>query len=167
MIALLMVFLAGQSAAVAAQYKLSGQQNHPTSGQHPAGHSVPSHCLELLLAAKFMILLMESLAGQSAAVAAQYKLSGQQNHPTSGQHPAGHSVPSHCWEVLLVTKWSILPWGAATANAAKARRATKTVTCSIVVFKTTHTFSAVIIFFLYSFQTLCKHIAGGKLISIY
>ena len=105
---LLMVFFIGQSAAVAAQYKLSGQQNHPTSGQHPAGHSVPSHCFGTFLVANLMILLMVFFIGQSAAVAAQYRSSGQQNHPTSGQHPAGHSVPSHCFGTFLVANLMIL-----------------------------------------------------------
>ena len=97
--------------------------------------------------ANLIALLMVFLAGQSAAVAAQYKLSGQQNHPTSGQHPAGHSVPSHCLEVLLMTKLSILPLGAATANVAKTRRA-KTVTCFIVVFRTIHIFCSYYFLFI-------------------
>merc|ERR1711990_1352099 len=79
----------GQSAEVAAQYMLSGQQNQLASGQHPAGHSVSSglHCL---LAAIFMTFCFLATKGQSAEVAAQYM--------ASGQHPAGHSVSSgpHC-----------------------------------------------------------------------
>merc|ERR1739840_79159 len=39
--------------------------------------------------------------GQSAAVAAQYMLSGQQYQPTLGQQPAGHMVPSHCWDLAI------------------------------------------------------------------
>merc|ERR1712149_37519 len=87
----------GQSAAVAAQYMLSGQQNQLASGQHPAGHSVSSapHCLFLAI---FMSWAFLATKGQSAAVAAQYMLSGQQNQLASGQQPAGHSVSSgpHC-----------------------------------------------------------------------
>merc|ERR1719234_1349038 len=98
----------GQSAAVAAQYMLSGQQNQLASGQHPAGHEVSPdpHCLLLaifmiwaflatkgqsaaghevspdphcLLLANFMSWAFLATKGQSAAVAAQYMLSGQQN----------------------------------------------------------------------------------------
>merc|ERR1712131_406308 len=71
------VFLAtnGQSAAVAAQYMPSGQQYHPTYGQHPPGHSVPSHCLLAAILARAVFLATN---GQSAAVAAQYIPSGQQ-----------------------------------------------------------------------------------------
>merc|ERR1719209_2522827 len=82
----------GQSAAVAAQYRLSGQQYQLTSGQHPVGHMVPSHCF---LAASFVKYSLAASNGQSAAVAAQYRLSGQQYQLTSGQQPAGHMVPSH------------------------------------------------------------------------
>merc|ERR1711934_480249 len=90
----------GQSAAVAAQYMLSGQQNQLASGQQnqlasgqqPAGQSVVpeghwvvaeghwvvptgSHCLFLAI---FMSWAFLATKGQSAAVAAQYMLSGQQ-----------------------------------------------------------------------------------------
>merc|ERR1719381_250575 len=68
----------GQSAAVAAQYMPSGQQYHPTYGQHPPGHSVPSHCLLAAILARAVFLATN---GQSAAVAAQYMPSGQQYHP--------------------------------------------------------------------------------------
>merc|ERR1719461_2664638 len=80
----------GQSAEVAAQYMLSGQQNQLASGQQPTGHSVSSgpHCL---LAAIFMTFCFLATKGQSAAVAAQYMLSGQQYQLASGQHPPGHS----------------------------------------------------------------------------
>merc|ERR1711892_1115614 len=85
------------SAAVAAQYMLSGQQYQLASGQHPAGHEVSSdpHCL---LAAIFVSFSLIVTKGQSAAVAAQYMLSGQQYQLASGQHPAGHEVSSdpHC-----------------------------------------------------------------------
>merc|ERR1712038_2116228 len=83
----------GQSAAVAAQYMLSGQQNQLASGKHPAGHEVSSgpHCLFLAI---FMSWAFLATKGQSAAVAAQYLLSGQQNQLAPGQHPAGHSVSS-------------------------------------------------------------------------
>merc|ERR1712013_820168 len=84
----------GQSAAVAAQYMLSGQQNQFCSGQHPAGHTVPSHCFLAAILTSFSFMATN---GQSAAVAAQYMLSGQQNQFCSGQHPAGHTVPSHCF----------------------------------------------------------------------
>merc|ERR1712010_280341 len=102
----------GQSAAVAAQYMLSGQQNQLASGQQPAGQSVVpeglwvvaeghwvvptgSHCLFLAI---FMSWAFLETKGQSAAVAAQYMLSGQQNQLASGQQPAGHEVSSgpHC-----------------------------------------------------------------------
>merc|ERR1712002_682762 len=66
----------GQSAAVAAQYMLSGQQNQFCSGQHPAGHMVPSHCFLAAILTSFSFMATN---GQSAAVAAQYMLSGQQN----------------------------------------------------------------------------------------
>merc|ERR1712181_210691 len=77
----------GQSAAVAAQYMLSGQQNQLASGQHPAGHEVSPdpHCLLLAI---FMSWAFLATKGQSAAVAAQYMLSGQQNQLASGQQPA-------------------------------------------------------------------------------
>merc|ERR1711887_376391 len=84
----------GQSAAVAAQYMLSGQQNQFCSGQHPAGHMVPSHCFLAAILTSFSFM---ATIGQSASVAAQYMLSAQQNQLTSGQHPAGHMVPSHCF----------------------------------------------------------------------
>merc|ERR1711892_378592 len=77
----------GQSAAVAAQYMLSGQQYQLASGQHPAGHEVSSdpHCL---LAAILVSFVLIATKGQSAAVAAQYMLSGQQYQLAYGQHPA-------------------------------------------------------------------------------
>merc|ERR550532_945825 len=73
----------GQSAAVAAQYMLSGQQNQLASGQHPAGHEVSSgpHCLFLAI---FMSWAFLATKGQSAAVAAQYMLSGHE--VSSGPH---------------------------------------------------------------------------------
>merc|ERR1712241_1460095 len=86
-----------QSAAVAAQYRLSGQQYQFSLGQHPAGQDVSCspHC--------FLAAILESLAfmetnGQSAAVAAQYRLSGQQYQFSFGQHPAGQDVSCspHC-----------------------------------------------------------------------
>merc|ERR1719516_513809 len=57
----------------------SQQQCHPTYGQHPPGHSVPSHCLLAAILARDVFLATN---GQSAAVAAQYIPSGQQYHPT-------------------------------------------------------------------------------------
>merc|ERR1719331_1626767 len=89
----------GQSAAVAAQYMLSGQQNQLASGQQPAGHEVSSgpHCLFLAILMSWAFLATK---GQSAAVAAQYMLSGQQNQLASGQQPAGQSVvPEGHWVV--------------------------------------------------------------------
>merc|ERR1719348_638407 len=87
------------SAAVAAQYIPSGQQYQPTYGQHPPGHSVPSHCLSAAILATRAFLATN---GQSAAVAAQYMPSGQQYHPTYGQQPPGHSVPSHCLSAAIL-----------------------------------------------------------------
>merc|ERR1711936_769918 len=84
---------------------LSGQQYQSTSGQHPAGHMVPSHCF---LAAIFMSFSFLATNGQSAAVAAQYMLSGQQYQSTSGQHPAGHMVPSHCFLAAILTSFSFM-----------------------------------------------------------
>merc|ERR1712038_1113246 len=90
---------AGQSSAVAAQYRLSGQQNQLASGQHPAGHSVSSGPHPALTAIFTSFSLAETV-GQSSAVAAQCWLSGQQNQLASGQHPAGHSVSSGPHPVL-------------------------------------------------------------------
>merc|ERR1711971_1424893 len=88
----------GQSAAVAAQYTLSGQQYQLALGQHPAGHEVSlgPHCF---LAAIFMSLAFWATKGQSEAVAAQSTLSGQQYQLALGQHPAGHEVSlgPHCF----------------------------------------------------------------------
>merc|ERR1711872_22889 len=97
----------GQSAAVAAQYMLSGQQNQLASGQQPAGHAVSSgpHCLFLAI---FMSWAFLATKGQSAAVAAQYMLSGQQDQLASGQHPAGHSVPWHCFLAAILTSFSFM-----------------------------------------------------------
>merc|ERR1719497_111599 len=97
----------GQSAAVAAQYMLSGQQNQLASGQQPAGQEVSSgpHCLFLAI---FMSWAFLATNGQSAAVAAQYMLSGQQYQPTLGQQPAGHMVPSHCWDLAIFISWVFL-----------------------------------------------------------
>merc|ERR1712072_1021867 len=59
--------LKGQSAAVAAQYMLSGQQNQLASGQQPAGQEVSSgpHCLFLAI---FMSWAFLATKGQSEAV---------------------------------------------------------------------------------------------------
>merc|ERR1719237_569427 len=87
----------GQSAAVAAQYMLSGQQNQLASGQHPAGHGVSSgpHCLFLAI---FMSWAFLATKGQSAAVAAQYMLSGQQNQLAKNRQcgPDETSCPAGC-----------------------------------------------------------------------
>merc|ERR1711872_489242 len=82
----------GQSAAVAAQYMLSGQQNQLAAGQEV---SSGPHCLFLAILMSWAFLATK---GQSAAVAAQYMLSGQQNQLASGQQPAGQEVSSgpHC-----------------------------------------------------------------------
>merc|ERR1719370_773688 len=88
---------------------LSGQQNQLASGQHPAGHEVSSgpHCLFLAI---FMSWAFLATKGQSAAVAAQYMLSGQQNQLASGQHPAGHEVSSgpHCLFLAIFMSWAFL-----------------------------------------------------------
>merc|ERR1719153_1401660 len=78
---------------------LSAQQNQLTSGQHPAGHMVPSHCFLAAILTSFSFMATN---GQSASVAAQYMLSAQQNQFCSGQHPAGHMVPSHCFSSSTV-----------------------------------------------------------------
>merc|ERR1711888_93985 len=97
----------GQSAAVAAQYILSGQQYQLASGQHPAGHSVPWHCFLAAILTSFSFIATK---GQSAAVAAQYMLSGQQYQLASGQHPAGHEVSSgpHCLFLAIFMSWAFL-----------------------------------------------------------
>merc|ERR1712038_2011631 len=96
----------GQSAAVVAQYMLSGQQNQLASGQQPAGQEVSSgpHCLFLAI---FMSWAFLATKGQSAAVAAQYMLSGQQNQLASGQQPAGQEVSSgpHCLFLAIFMSW--------------------------------------------------------------
>merc|ERR1712203_660548 len=88
---------------------LSGQQNQLASGQQPAGHEVSSgpHCLFLAI---FMSWAFLATKGQSAAVAAQYMLSGQQNQLASGQHPAGHEVSSgpHCLFLAIFMSWALL-----------------------------------------------------------
>merc|ERR1711936_1449158 len=96
-----------ESAAVAAQYMLSGQQNQLASGQQPAGQEVSSgpHCLFLAI---FMSWAFLATKGQSAAVAAQYMLSGQQNQLASGQQPAGQEVSSgpHCLFLAIFMSWA-------------------------------------------------------------
>merc|ERR1711970_1285708 len=111
----------GQSAAVAAQYMLSGQQNQLASGQQPAGHEVSSgpHCLFLAI---FMSWAFLATKGQSAAVAAQYMLSGQQNQLASGQHPAGHEGSSgpHClFLAIFISRAFLAPKGQSAAVAAQ------------------------------------------------
>ena len=85
-------------------------------GQHPAGHEVSlgPHCF---LAAIFMSLSFLATKGQSAAVAAQYKSSGQQYQLASGQHPAGHEVSlgPHCSDLRSFSLVAL-----ATARKAKA-----------------------------------------------
>merc|ERR1712012_809051 len=88
---------------------LSGQQNQLASGQQPAGHEVSSgpHCLFLAI---FMSWAFLATKGQSAAVAAQYMLSGQQNQLASGQQPAGQEVSSgpHCLFLAIFMSWAFL-----------------------------------------------------------
>merc|ERR1712020_273906 len=88
-----LVFL--QYSSLAAQYSSLGQQNHPTFGQQPPGHSVPGQsCLTIFLGAAMEINFSAILVLlQYSSLAAQYSSPGQQNHPTFGQHPPGHSVP--------------------------------------------------------------------------
>merc|ERR1712209_196368 len=88
---------------------LSGQQNQLASGQQPAGQEVSSgpHCLFLAI---FMSWAFLATKGQSAAVAAQYMLSGQQNQLASGQQPAGQEVSSgpHCLFLAIFMSWAFL-----------------------------------------------------------
>merc|ERR1712212_454263 len=101
----MVVFL--QYSSLAAQYSSPGQQNHPTLGQHPPGHSVPGQsCLISLLtftgAAMAIKILAKLVFLQYSSLAAQYSSPGQQNHPTFGQHPPGHSVPGQsCLTIFL------------------------------------------------------------------
>merc|ERR1719157_410825 len=90
----MLVFL--QYSSLAAQYSSPGQQNHPTLGQHPPGQTVPSQsCLTTFLGAAIEISFSAMLAFlQYSSLAAQDSKSAQQNHPTSGQHPPGQTVPS-------------------------------------------------------------------------
>merc|ERR1719427_1551314 len=89
----MLVFL--QYSSLAAQYSSPGQQYHPTLGQHPPGHSVPGQsCLTIFLGAAIDINFSAMFAFlQYSSLAAQYSSPGQQNQPTFGQHPPGHSVP--------------------------------------------------------------------------
>merc|ERR1739846_97162 len=89
----MLVFL--QYSSLAAQYSSPGQQYHPTLGQHPPGHSVPGQsCLTIFLGAAMDINFSAMLVFlQYSSLAAQCSLSEQQNHPTLGQQPPGHSVP--------------------------------------------------------------------------
>merc|ERR1711970_310549 len=98
----MLVFL--QYSPLAAQCSLSAQQNHPTFGQHPAGHSVPGQsCLTIFVGAAIDFkIFAKSAFLQYSSLAAQCSLSEQQNHPTFGQHPAGHSVPGQsCLTIFL------------------------------------------------------------------
>merc|ERR1712002_555844 len=101
----MVVFL--QYSSLAAQYSSPGQQNHPTLGQHPPGHSVPGQsCLISLLtftgAAMEIKILAKLVFLQYSSLAAQYSSPGQQYHPTFGQHPPGHSVPGQsCLTIFL------------------------------------------------------------------
>merc|ERR1712038_1045765 len=91
----MLVFL--QYSSLAAQYSSPGQQNHPTFGQHPPGHSVPGQsCLTIFLGAAMEINFSAML------VLLQYSSPGQQNHPTFGQHPPGHSVPGQSCLTSLI-----------------------------------------------------------------
>ena len=84
------------------------------------------HCLFLVI---FMSWAFLATKGQSAAVAAQYMLSGQQNQLASGQQPAGQEVSSgpH-WRSLSFT---FIPWVSAT----RAKMATKTFILSLPSFQ--------------------------------
>merc|ERR550525_13575 len=88
---------------------LSGQQNQLASGQQPAGQGASSgpHCLFLAI---FMSWAFLATKGQSAAVAAQYMLSGQQNQLASGQQPAGQGGSSgpHCLFLAIFMSWAFL-----------------------------------------------------------
>merc|ERR1712241_776946 len=90
----MLVFL--QYSSLAAQYSSPGQQNQPTLGQHPPGHTVPSQsCLTTFLAAAMEINFSAMFVFlQYSSLAVQYSSPGQQNHPTLGQHPPGQTVPS-------------------------------------------------------------------------
>merc|ERR1711935_30677 len=90
----MLVFL--QYSSLAAQYSSPGQQNHPTLGQQPPGHMVPSQsCLTTFFGAAMEISFSAMLFFlQYSSLAAQYSSPGQQNHPALGQHPPGHTVPS-------------------------------------------------------------------------
>merc|ERR1711962_1664428 len=89
----MLVFL--QYSSLAAQYSSPGQQNHPAFGQHPPGHSVPGQsCLTIFFGAAMEVNFSAMFTFlQYSSLAAQYSSPGQQNHPTLGQHPPGHSVP--------------------------------------------------------------------------
>merc|ERR1711992_343711 len=98
------MFVLLQYPSLAAQYSSPGQQNHPTLGQHPPGHTVPSQsCLTTFLGAAMAISFSAILVFlQYSSLAAQYSSPGQQNHPTLGQHPPGQTVPSQsCLAILL------------------------------------------------------------------
>merc|ERR1712223_1206159 len=93
-----------QYSSLAAQYSSPGQQNHPTFGQHPPGHSVPGQsCLTIFLGAAIEINFSAMLVLlQYSSLAAQYSSPGQQNHPTLGQQPPGQTVPSQsCLTIFL------------------------------------------------------------------
>merc|ERR1719331_2103281 len=84
MLAILKMFVLGQSSSVTAQYCPSAQQNQSYSPtQQPVGHSVPSQAAApfmTFLALVFMLaILIKFIAGQSSSVAAQYCPSAQQN----------------------------------------------------------------------------------------
>merc|ERR1719450_1412481 len=86
------------------QYSSPGQQNQPTLGQHPPGHTVPSQsCLTIFFGAAMAINFSAMFVFlQYSSLAAQYSSPGQQNHPTLGQHPPGHTVPSQsCLTIFL------------------------------------------------------------------
>merc|ERR1711953_1233705 len=100
----MLVFL--QYSSLAAQYSSPGQQNHPAFGQHPPGHSVPGQsCLTIFLGAAMEIMFSAIVVFlQCSALAVQYSSPGQQNHPTFGQHPPGHSVPG---QSCLISFWTL------------------------------------------------------------
>merc|ERR1712002_367538 len=93
----MLVFL--QYSSLAAQYSSPGQQNHPTFGQHPPGHSGLTIFLGAAMEINFSAMLVLL---QYSSLAAQYSSPGQQNHPTFGQHPPGHSVPGQSCLTSLI-----------------------------------------------------------------
>merc|ERR1719500_2512233 len=115
-----LVYINPVTTSIQASWLGAGQQYQFSLGQHPAGQDVSCspHCLLAAILESFVFM---ETNGQSAAVAAQYKLSGQQYQFSLGQHPAGHDVSCspHC--SLFTNFWAPLarakrPKQAITAN---------------------------------------------------